>query len=107
MSAPSRPVITSSPPTITYGATFELEGTLYSFRLPGTVQVVLSAPGFHTHAVAMGQRMVMLASEAVAYTTTFNVTAPNNGSVMQPGIHLLFLVNDGIPSEGVWVKLQE
>ena len=79
---------------------------MYSFRLPGTVQVVLSAPGFHTHAVAMGQRMVMLAFEAMSYTTSFTVTAPNNASVIQPGVHLLFLVNDGIPSEGVWVKLQ-
>ena len=54
----------------------------------------------------MSQRMVMLGFQTVPNTNSFTVTAPGDASIMQPGVYLLFLVNDGIPSEGVWVKLQ-
>ena len=106
MLAPSRPLIVSSPSAIAYASNFTVDGTLYSFRLPGKVQVVLSNPGFHTHGVAMSQRMVMLGFQTVPNTNSFTVTAPGDASIMQPGVYLLFLVNDGIPSEGVWVMLQ-
>ena len=73
--------------------------------ITGKAQVVLSHPGFHTHGTAMGQRMVMMDNTMTANNTTINVCAPMNASVMPPGVYLLFVVEGGIPSEGVWVEL--
>ena len=82
-----------------------MQATLSNSSLKGTVQIVLSHPGFHTHGQSMGQRMVMMSFVATAGKNTFLVTAPRDASVMPPGIYLVFVVNDGIPSEGTWVEL--
>jgi hypothetical protein len=47
--------------------------------------------GFYTYGQAMGQRMVKMG---------FKVFAPRGESVISPGICLLFVVGDDIPSEG-------
>ena len=105
MSADARPTITSSPPAVGYNSTFQVQATLSGISVKGKTQVVLSHPGFHTHGVAMGQRMVMMEFAPVADTASIQVTSPSNASVMPPGVYLLFVVNNGIPSEGVWIKL--
>ena len=66
--------------------------------------MVLSHPGFHTHGQAMGQRMVVM--KAVA-GTGISVGAPSNASVMPMGVYLMFVVQGGVPSEGVWIELGE
>ena len=54
----------------------------------------------------MSQRMVMMQTEANAnLRNAFSVTAPRDASVMPPGQYLLFVTNNGIPSEGVWIEL--
>ncbi len=67
----------------------------------------------------MGQRMVMLGFEASANavieeasatpaavnSTGFTVAAPRDASVMPPGVCLFFVVYEGVPSEGMWVKV--
>ena len=73
-------------------------------NLEGQIQVVLSAPGFHTHGSGMTQRMVMMTFTG-AGESTLNVTSPRDESVMPPGVYLLFIVENGIPSEGVWIQL--
>ena len=105
MSADARPIITSSPPLVGYNSTFQIQATLSGSSITGKTQVVLSHPGFHTHGVAMGQRMVMMEFTTVANSTSIQVTSPGNASVMPPGVYLLFVVNNGIPSEGVWMKI--
>lgn len=65
-------------------------------------------PGFHTHAVGMGMRLVGM--EYARKSTDgdngeFEVTAPRDASVMQPGVYLLFVLRGGTPSGGVWVQL--
>lgn len=44
--------ITSSPPDITYGATFQIQASLSGAALQGTTYTVISSPGFHTQYVA-------------------------------------------------------
>ncbi|KAL9117732.1 MAG: hypothetical protein Q9187_005730 [Circinaria calcarea] len=104
ISANVRPII-ASPPMIGYNSTFQVEATLSDRSVNGKTQVVLSHPGFHTHGVAMGQRMVMMEHTTVANSNSISVTSPGNASVMPPGVYLLFVVNNGVPSEGVWIKL--
>ena len=53
----------------------------------------------------MGQRMVVMSFVAAGGENAFVVTAPRDASVMPPGVYLVFVVNNGIPSEGVWVEL--
>ena len=105
MSASARPVITSNPPDIRYGSSFGVEATLSGGRLEGNIQIALSNPGFHTHGVAMGQRMIMMSFVAAADGNLLTVTSPSNPSVMPPGVHLLFVTHNGIPSVGTWIEL--
>lgn len=54
----------------------------------------------------MSQRMVVMHNEVSTDSpNTFSVTAPRDASVMPPGQYLLFVKNNGIPSEGVWIEL--
>ncbi|RKO92801.1 glyoxal oxidase N-terminus-domain-containing protein, partial [Blyttiomyces helicus] len=72
MSAPNRPVITSSPPLINYNSAFTIK---VQGAVVGETTVVLSHPGFSTHGVHHGQRMVELTTTTtVAGVTT--VTSP-------------------------------
>lgn len=35
----------------------------------------------------------------------FKVTAPRDGSVMPPGVYMLFVTNNGVPSVAEWGTL--
>jgi len=102
MSATSRPAIATLPASVAFGATFSITTTT---RVRGTVQIMLNAPGFHTHSVGMGQRQIEILGTPVANSMQWNIVAPPNATVISPGVYLLFVVRDGIPSEGKWLKL--
>jgi hypothetical protein len=97
----TRPVITSSPASVAYGATFSVGTTK-----PGAIATaVLMRPGAVTHAFNQSQRYVgcMVAPAGAA---NVQVTAPPNGNIAPPGWYLLFLVDhDRVPSEGVWIRV--
>ncbi|KAK8193475.1 glyoxal oxidase N-terminus-domain-containing protein [Phyllosticta capitalensis] len=97
----NRPKITRAPNEIAYGKTFDVATNAQGQN----VVVRLMAPGFHTHAVSMQHRLVELEIKPGAGQGEFTVTAPPRSTVIQAGPLLLFVVVDGIPSEGVWVKL--
>ena len=103
MDSPFRPQITFHPNQIKYGEKFSVSAAVPSGTDGSSTLLVLMNPGFHTHAVGMGMRMVTMEFSAVG--NNFEVTAPRDASVMQPGVYLLFLVTGGIPSGGVWVQL--
>lgn len=98
MDAKERPRIQQAPDTLAYGAQFTVSHTMAG----NNIEVMLYAPGFHTHGQAMAQRMVKLQTTGAGQIT---VIGPPSKSVMQPGVYLMFVVVDGIPSEGKWVKL--
>ena len=104
MSASSRPSISSIPQAITYNSTFTMQATLPAKGV-GNVQVVLSGPGFHTHGQAMSQRMVMMQFHSMVNSSLIAVVTPRDASVMPPGVYLVFVVEDGIPSVGSWLQL--
>jgi hypothetical protein len=96
-----RPVITSSPSVITYGAGFSLEFT--SATAANTVALIrLSSV---THSVNMGQRYVLLA-EFDSGGGTFTVSAPADANHAPPGYYILFVVDDdGVPSVSSLVQI--
>ncbi|OMP82062.1 hypothetical protein BK809_0006372 [Diplodia seriata] len=101
MDAETRPVLSGAPEAVVYGKRFGLTSSVLGEK----VEVVLVSPGFHTHAVAMGQRMVRLDVVEGEGVGAWSAMAPPGPSTAQPGVYLLFVVVDGIPSEGKWVKL--
>ncbi|GFZ02840.1 glyoxal oxidase-related protein [Actinidia rufa] len=68
------------------------------------------APSFATHAFGMNQRMVVLKTIATAVvgSGTCRVTAvgPSTAEIAPPGYYMLFVVHAGVPSSGMWVRIQ-
>jgi hypothetical protein len=70
--------------------------------------IVLYHGGFVTHSVHMGHRMLVLDSTgfvAGATSQTVTVTGPKDNNVAPPGPYVIFVMVDGIPSEGQFVML--
>ncbi|KAJ7758521.1 glyoxal oxidase [Mycena maculata] len=111
--ATTRPVPSGIPSTITYG------GSSFDVTLPATsysgsgdaaaanTTVVLLRPGWTTHAMNMGQRYLQLNN---TYTVnndssiTLHVAqAPPNPNIFQPGPAFVYVVVNGVPSNGTSV----
>lgn len=126
MSADARPVITSTWWYVQYGKTFEVRATLKGKDMRGVTEISLVNTGFHTHGQGMGQRMVVMeftgmcllryviiwtwrlwSKSLIAYPSpddgsTFTVKSPKDGSIMPPGMYMLFVTNNHIPSVAKW-----
>jgi hypothetical protein len=107
-----RPILSDPPSTISYGGEyFNLTlGRTTSESTAKSAKVVLIRGGFSTHAMSMGQRYVELDSsyfiDAVGGTTTLFVSQlPPNPAILAPGPAMLFLVVNGVPSEGQFVMV--
>ncbi|MBA0651808.1 hypothetical protein Goklo_019110, partial [Gossypium klotzschianum] len=64
------------------------------------------ALAFNTHSFSMNQRLLVLENDKVTTVgnSTYNVeaTMPRSGNVAPSGFYLLFVVHQGIPSQGIW-----
>jgi hypothetical protein len=69
----------------------------------GALQFSLLGAVSSTHGNSMGQRTIFPAVSCSGLTCT--ITAPPNGHISPPGWFQLFAVDDGQPSEGVWVRV--
>ncbi|MBA0634803.1 hypothetical protein Godav_029122, partial [Gossypium davidsonii] len=71
-----------------------------------SVLVTMFAQAFNTHSFSMNQRLLVLGNEKVTAVgnSTYNVeaTTPRSGNVAPSGFYLLFVVHQGIPSQGIW-----
>ena len=101
MDAASRPTIKEIPKTINIGKSFNL--TIDDPINAQEIRVRLSHSGFVTHANGMGQRMVELTYQGSH--NTLSVQAPGGANLMPPGVYLIWVIADGVPSEGRWVQL--
>jgi Domain of unknown function (DUF1929)/Glyoxal oxidase N-terminus len=89
----ARPVITSAPTTLTYGAKFNII-TANASTITG---VALVRPGATTHADDFDQRYVNL--KFTIGNGKIQATAPANGNIAPPGYYMLVIVNSsGVPS---------
>lgn len=107
-----RPKPSGLPSTLTYG------GNYFDIKLSASdvgsttdnlanTRVTLIRPGFSTHAINFGQRFVEL---NMTYTVNSDNSAvlhvsqlPPNPAILVPGPVLMFVVVNGVPSEGQWV----
>ncbi|GKV07355.1 hypothetical protein SLEP1_g19148 [Rubroshorea leprosula] len=94
-----------------YGRHFSVSFNVEQFSQADFVSVRIIAPSFSTHSFAMNQRMVVLKMTSVInrplLTRTYRVSVvgPSTAAIAPPGFYMLFVVHDGIPSPGVWVKV--
>lgn len=102
-----RPVLFDFPSSISYGGSyFNLTlGNTTSESTAQNTKVVLLRGGFSTHALSMGQRYVELQTSYLVdtesgVTTLFVNQLPPNPAILAPGPAMLFLVVNGVPSEG-------
>lgn len=81
----------------------------YSTSSPGvSASVVLYYGGFVTHSLHMGHRMIMLDVSGFSSNSTrqvLQVTMPPNNNVAPPGPYVVYVLQDGIPGYGQFVKV--
>ncbi|KAJ7250603.1 copper radical oxidase variant A [Mycena rebaudengoi] len=114
-SAKSRPIPSGVPDKLSYGGNafdVTLPPSSYSGDANAAAQktvVALLRPGWTTHAMNMGQRYMKLNSTFTVNkdaTITLHVAQlPPNPNLFQPGPAFVFVVVDGIPSNGTQVQV--
>ncbi|ESK91597.1 glyoxal oxidase [Moniliophthora roreri MCA 2997] len=114
-SASTRPVPSGIPTTLTYGGnSFDITVPASSFsgdanRAAENTHVSVVRPGWTTHSMTMGQRYLQLNN---TYTvnedgsiTLHTAQMPPNANIFQPGPAWVFVVVNGIPSNGTYVTV--
>ncbi|KAL3501326.1 hypothetical protein ACH5RR_035775 [Cinchona calisaya] len=95
---------------ISYGQQFSITFTAALYHPDQDFTVTMIAPSFTTHSFAMNQRLMVLESvgtqqlSEVAFKVT--VYAPPTRNIAPPGYYMMFLVNEGVPSTGFWIKMK-
>ncbi|XP_027099593.1 aldehyde oxidase GLOX [Coffea arabica] len=110
---PSIPSIEGAPGNvnvISYGQQLSVKFDLKHLNPGRGFDVTLIAPSFTTHSFAMNQRLLVLDCAGVEEISNgvYNMTvyAPPTKNIAPPGYYMMFVVHDGIPSPGAWVKLE-
>ncbi|XVF57301.1 hypothetical protein PTKIN_Ptkin06aG0194300 [Pterospermum kingtungense] len=106
-----RPQILSLNEKIGYGGKiFWVSFKVLDYLTPYVLSVNLVAPSFATHSFSMNQRMISLKIVGVTgvapYTYGLTVAGPSTAEIAPPGYYLLFVVHAGVPSSGMWVKIE-
>jgi hypothetical protein len=112
-SATTRPVPQNIPTTLSYGGNYfdiTVPSTSYSGAgndAAANTSVWLIRPGFTTHAMNMGQRIMQLNNTYTVQSngsiTLHTAQLPPNPNLFQPGPAFLFVTINGIPSNGTYV----
>lgn len=96
----ARPTLAEAPAGVQFGQTFPITTP----DAAAIDEVVIVRCGSVTHSVNFNQRLVELT--VVSRTAgTIQVQAPPDGYVATPGIYLLFLLLDGVPSVGKFLQV--
>ncbi|KAJ7679657.1 glyoxal oxidase precursor [Mycena rosella] len=98
-----RPVVVSAPTKILFNQSATLKVDIPQSLLRGPIKVSLMDMGYVTHAQHANSRLVFL--EHVLVGNTLQITAPPNNNVYPPGPAWIFVVADGVYSEGVLVMV--
>ncbi|MEF8883713.1 MAG: galactose oxidase-like domain-containing protein [Haloarculaceae archaeon] len=95
-----RPDVEGAPDAVTYGERFDVETP----QAPDIDEVVLVRQATATHCLTTDQRLVELPvadREADALTAT----VPDEPDLLPPGYYMLFVLEDGVPSESPFVRV--
>ncbi|KAJ7602531.1 glyoxal oxidase precursor [Roridomyces roridus] len=98
-----RPVISKSPSQLAFNAQGTITVTIPTSLASGELQVSLIDMGFITHAWHAGSRLVFL--EHTLSGNTLTITTPPNGNIYPPGPAWIYVVADGVWSEGVQIMI--
>ncbi|XP_010536368.1 PREDICTED: aldehyde oxidase GLOX-like [Tarenaya hassleriana] len=108
-----RPKITSpkSQFKMKYNTKVKLRFSVQS-EVENPMKVTMVFPSFTTHSFSMNQRLLVL--DNVKFTrkskakTVYEVEVktPRSANLAPPGYYMMFVVNQDVPSEGIWVRLQ-
>ncbi|KAM0019051.1 putative galactose oxidase [Helianthus debilis subsp. tardiflorus] len=94
---------------IQYGKQIVVRFTVQNQVVLNRISVTMVAPSFNTHSFSMNQRLLVLdggnTRSVGKLTYEVNVTTPPSGHIAPPGYYMLFVVNQDIPSEGIWVVI--
>jgi hypothetical protein len=99
----TRPSFTGKPAQVDYGQMFTLQITN-----PGNAQdfkAVIIDLGYHTHGVSLDSKYVGLVSTYDADAGTLVVTGPPDQYIYPPGPAFLYIIGDGIPSNGTKIMI--
>ncbi|KAI5084669.1 hypothetical protein GOP47_0000838 [Adiantum capillus-veneris] len=108
-----RPSITALNGQIGYGVIFEVDFILLTADHVSSVEFKLFAPPFTTHTTSMNQRQLILQATTILNGTSKGagagfmamVKSPSSAIAAPPGYYLLFVVNQGVPSQGAWIQV--
>ena len=101
-----RPTITAYPRTLKYNQVFTVTFTVGTRT--GVVDIVMNSSPFSTHSYSQGQRQAKLkASTPVAVSGGWSTqsTIPSSPNPLPPSYYMTFVVQNNIPSRGVWMRL--
>ncbi|PIA62504.1 hypothetical protein AQUCO_00200488v1 [Aquilegia coerulea] len=106
-----RPTIMSVSNTrLSYRDILTLSFFVPAYHTEEGVSVTLLAPSFTTHSYAMNQRLLVLNVVSLLQMATssyqVSVTGPLTANIAPPGYYLMFVVHVGIPSHGIWIKVE-
>ncbi|KAJ4470773.1 glyoxal oxidase N-terminus-domain-containing protein [Lentinula lateritia] len=112
-SATTRPIPSGIPTTLSYGGdSFDITVPASSYSGSGNdaadnTTVVVVRPGWTTHGMNMGQRFLQLNNTYTVNSdgslTLHTAQMPPNSNIFQPGPAMVFVVVNGIPSNGTFV----
>ena len=102
LSGATKPSFAIADTDFAYGASIEIEVTLYQGDT-STMRVSLLAAVSSTHGNSMGQRTIFPAFTCTGNTCT--ITTPPNAYVCPPGWHQLFVLDGPTPSNSTWIRI--
>lgn len=108
-----RPTFPSPPTTLSYGGdSFNISLNTTEEATVASAKVVVIRGGFNTHAIAFNQRFLQLNSTYTIDMNTNQATlhvsqmpGESGPYIFQPGPAMIFLVINGVPSEGEFVMV--
>ncbi|KAI8988948.1 glyoxal oxidase N-terminus-domain-containing protein [Pilobolus umbonatus] len=107
----TRPRVSHIPKVVTYGQSFDiylnLEGLASTTsNAKSKIRVGLLRPGFSTHSMHMSQRYVFLEHEISDDLQTLTITAPPHSAIFPPGAGFMYVLFDGVPSNGTEIFVE-
>ncbi|KAL9234720.1 hypothetical protein vseg_009557 [Gypsophila vaccaria] len=103
-------ILPSANTRISYGSNLLVKFSISGVIDGNLIKITMIRPSFSTHSFSMNQRMLVLTNTTAVVPlgpTRFqvNVLAPGTANIAPPGFYMLFVVQQHIPSEGVWVQI--
>ncbi|CAN6802032.1 unnamed protein product [Brassica oleracea var. botrytis] len=103
----------TSQSTISYGMNLKVKLKVAG-KVKGRAKVTMLFPSFTTHSFSINISEAFVKRTSSVFGALFGkskkyevqVKTPRSANIAPPGYYMMFVVNQNIPSEGIWVRLQ-